>query len=235
MDTFQDTYNYLCGTETDNIITLEEFMEYYENISMIIEDDDYFEIMLNNAWNLDNQNNYKKGWANKEEENEESNKNKNLSQNYQEKFGDRRPGQTEQQAKEEKAFNAFKKLRKEMLARGCGGLISLQRQFKLLDENNSKTLDYNEFVNALKEFKINLPNDEAICLFSKFDKNGNGIIEYEEFLNQIRGPMNQKRKDIVTKAFNKLDIDKSGFIDMDEIKHSYNAKNNPDVKTGKKN
>ena len=36
--------------------------------------------------------------------------------------------------KEEKAFNAFKKLRKEMLARGCGGLISLQRQFKLLDE-----------------------------------------------------------------------------------------------------
>ena len=234
MDTFQDTYNYLCGTETDNIITLEEFMEYYENISMIIEDDDYFEIMLNNAWNLDNQNNYKKGWANKEEENEESNKNKNLSQNYQEKFGDRRPGQTEQQAKEERAFNAFKKLRKEMLARGCGGLISLQRQFKLLDENNSKTLDYNEFANALKEFKINLPNDEAICLFSKFDKNGNGIIEYEEFLNQIRGPMNQKRKDIVTKAFNKLDIDKSGFIDMDEIKHSYNAKNNPDVKTGKK-
>ena len=231
MDTFQDTYNYLCGTETDNIITLEEFMEYYENISMIIDDDDYFEIMLNNAWNLDNQNNYKKGWTNKEENKDD---NKNLSENYQEKFGDRRPGQSEKQAKEEKAFNAFKKLRKEILSRGTGGLISLQRQFKLMDSNNSKTLDYEEFSNALKEFKINLPNDEIICLFSKFDKNGNGVIEYEEFLNQMRGPMNQKRKDIVTKAFNKLDIDKSGFIDMDEIKHSYNAKNNPEVKMGKK-
>ena len=231
MDTFQDTYNYLCGTETDNIITLEEFMEYYENISMIIDDDDYFEIMLNNAWNLDNQNNYKKGWTNKEENKDDH---KNLSENYQEKFGDRRPGQSEKQAKEEKAFNAFKKLRKEILSRGTGGLISLQRQFKLMDSNNSKTLDYEEFSNALKEFKINLPNDEIICLFSKFDKNGNGVIEYEEFLNQMRGPMNQKRKDIVTKAFNKLDIDKSGFIDMDEIKHSYNAKNNPEVKMGKK-
>ena len=234
MDTFQDTYNYLCGTETDNIITLEEFMEYYENISMTIDDDDYFETMISNAWNLNNQNTHKKAWANTAEENLEEKGDKNLAENYQEKFGDRRPGQTEEQAKEEKAFSAFRKLRKEILSRGCGGIISLQRQFKLMDENNSKTLDYDEFSKALNEFKINLPNDEKISLFSKFDKNGNGVIEYEEFLNQVRGPMNQKRKDIVTKAFNKLDIDRSGFVDMDEIKHNYNAKNNPDVKTGKK-
>ena len=234
MDTFQDTYNYLCGTETDNIITLEEFMEYYENISMTIDDDEYFEIMLTNAWNLNGQNNYKKAWANTTEEKGETNIDKNLAQNYQEKFGDRRPGQTEEEAKEENAKIAFRKLRKEILSRGCGGMISLGRQFKLLDENNSKTLDYDEFCNALKEFKINLSKDEITDLFNTFDKNGNGLIEYEEFLNQIRGPMNQKRKDIVTKAFNKLDIDRSGFIDMEEIKHTYNAKNNPDVKSGKK-
>ena len=234
MDTFQDTYNYLCGTETDNIITLEEFMEYYENISMTIDSDEYFETMLNNAWNLNNQNNYKKAWVNKEEKKEEESNNKILAQNYQEKFGDRRPGQTQEEAKEEKVNTAFKKLRKEILSRGCGGLISLKRQFKLLDENNSKTLDFNEFSNALREFKINLLNDEITSLFNSFDKNGNGVIEYNEFINQLRGPMNQKRKDIVTKAFNKLDIDKSGFIDMEEIKHNYNAKNNPEVKTGKK-
>ena len=233
MDTFQDTYNYLCGTETDNIITLEEFMEYYENISMTIDSDEYFETMLNNAWNLNNQNNYKKAWVNKEEKKEEESNNKILAQNYQEKFGDRRPGQTQEEAKEEKVNTAFKKLRKEILSRGCGGLISLKRQFKLLDENNSKTLDFSEFSNALKEFKINLLNDEITSLFNSFDKNGNGVIEYNEFINQLRGPMNQKRKDIVTKAFNKLDIDKSGFIDMEEIKHNYNAKN-PEVKTGKK-
>ena len=233
MDTFQDTYNYLCGTETDNIITLEEFMEYYENISMTIDSDEYFETMLNNAWNLNGQNVYKKAWVNKDEEKEGDN-NKILAEKYQEKFGECRPGQTQEEAKEEKVNIAFKKLRKEMLSRGCGGLISLNRQFKLLDENNSKTLDFDEFCNALNEFKINLSNEEITSLFNTFDKNGNGVIEYNEFINQLRGPMNQKRKDIVTKAFNKLDIDKSGFIDMDEIKYNYNAKNNPDVKTGKK-
>ena len=46
--------------------------------------------------------------------------------------------------------------------------------------------------------------------------------------------MNAKRKAVVTQAFNKLDIDKSGFIDMNEIKHSYSAKNHPDVRQGKR-
>ena len=233
MDTFQDTYNYLCGTETDNIITLEEFMEYYENVSMTIDNDEYFETMLTNGWNLNqNQEKYNKGWSNKEEE-PELNK-KILAENYQEKFGDRRPGQTEEEAKEENVMTAFKKFKKEILSRGSGGLISLNKQFKLFDENNSKTLDYDEFARALKEYKISLDNDEILKLFNQFDQNGNGIIEYEEFIKAVRGPLNEKRKAIVTQAFNKLDIDKSGFIDMNEIKHSYSAKNNPDVRQGKK-
>ena len=231
MDTFQDTYNYLCGTETDNIITLEEFMEYYENVSMTIDNDEYFEIMLNNGWNLNQtQNNYNKGWSNKEEEPEL----RNLGEAYQEKFGNRRPGQTEEEAKEERETTAIKKFKKVILSRGRGGLITLNKQFKQFDENNSKTLDYDEFSNALKEYKINLEDDEILKLFNLFDKNGNGIIEYEEFIKEVRGPMNEKRKAIVTQAFNKLDIDKSGFIDMNEIKHSYSAKNNPDVRQGKK-
>ena len=231
MDTFQDTYNYLCGTETDNIITLEEFMEYYENVSMTIDNDEYFEIMLNNGWNL-NKKQYNKGWSNKDEEKETNEK--NLNENYIEKFGNRRPGQTEEEAREERVNTAFKKFKKEILSRGSGGLISLNRQFKLFDENNSKTLDYDEFTHALKEYKISLDDDEILKLFNQFDKNADGIIEYEEFLKEVRGPMNEKRKDIVTKAFNKLDIDRSGYIDMNEIKHTYNAKNNPDVRQGKK-
>ena len=232
MDTFQDTYNYLCGTETDNIITLEEFMEYYENVSMTIDNDEYFEILLTNGWNLNNQKKYNKGWSNKDEEKEENVK--NLGEKYQEKFGNRRPGQTEEEAKEERETAALKKFKKEILSRGSGGLISLNKQFKIFDENNSKTIDYDEFANALKEYKINLDDDEILKLFNQFDRNGDGIIEYEEFIKEVRGPMNAKRKAVVTQAFNKLDIDRSGYIDMNEIKHAYSAKNNPDVRSGKK-
>ena len=233
MNTFQDTYNYLCGTETDNIITLEEFMEYYENVSMTIDNDEYFETLLTNGWNLnDNQKHYNKGWSNRDEENDLNNK--NLAENYQERFGNRRPGQTEEEYREEKLSDALKKFKKEILSRGNGGLISLNKQFKLFDENNSKTLDYDEFKNALTEYKVNLEDDEILKLFNQFDRNGDGIIEYEEFLKEVKGPMNAKRKAVVTQAFNKLDIDRSGFIDMNEIKHVYNAKNNPDVRQGKK-
>jgi hypothetical protein len=37
----------------DHIVTLDEFHEYYNNISASIDDDAYFSLMMNNAWNLD--------------------------------------------------------------------------------------------------------------------------------------------------------------------------------------
>lgn len=38
-------------------MTLEEFVEYYTNISASIDSDSYFDLMVNNAWNLDGRNN----------------------------------------------------------------------------------------------------------------------------------------------------------------------------------
>ena len=41
---------------------MNEFVEYYNNISPSIDNDDYFELMIRNTWNLDNKS-YGKGWA----------------------------------------------------------------------------------------------------------------------------------------------------------------------------
>jgi len=38
-------------------------MEYYNNVSMSIDDDKYFQLMMNSAWNLDGSRVTKKGWA----------------------------------------------------------------------------------------------------------------------------------------------------------------------------
>jgi len=35
------------------MVTFEEFVSYYENVSCSIDDDQYFEIMMVNAWKLD--------------------------------------------------------------------------------------------------------------------------------------------------------------------------------------
>jgi Ca2+-binding EF-hand superfamily protein len=46
--------------------------------------------------------------------------------------------------------------------------------------------------------------------------------------------MNERRKMIVTLAFKKFDSDSNGYINIEDLKGTYNAKNHPDVKLGKK-
>jgi len=55
MDTFEMHYSLTHpGTKGDKLISFDEFVEYYNNVSMSIEDDRYFELMMTNAWNLNN-------------------------------------------------------------------------------------------------------------------------------------------------------------------------------------
>ena len=39
------------------MVTLDEFMEYYTNISSSIDNDSYFDLMMSNTWDLEGKNN----------------------------------------------------------------------------------------------------------------------------------------------------------------------------------
>jgi hypothetical protein len=41
---------------------MDEWMEYYQNVSVCYDNDDYFVAMIKSAWNLDNKT-YGKAWA----------------------------------------------------------------------------------------------------------------------------------------------------------------------------
>jgi hypothetical protein len=62
LDTFEQHYSLSNPGSRDRTIKLEEFLEYYNNISPSIDNDEYFELMIRNSWNLDNKN-YGKSWA----------------------------------------------------------------------------------------------------------------------------------------------------------------------------
>ena len=219
IDTFQETYNYLCGTETNNIVTIEEFLEYYENVSMTIDEDDYFEYLLNNVWNLGLDIKYKNEI-----------KKPDIEENAQEE-------QINEQLKEDlnaKKEQSLIKFINEIRKLGSTSLISLMRLFKLNDINNTKDLEFYEFSKSLHEFETELSDEEILNLFSYFDKDNTGVINYLNFINAIRGPMNQKRILILKEAFKKLDLDKGGQVEIGEIKSQFNAKNDKDVKSGEK-
>ena len=219
IDTFQETYNYLCGTETNNIVTIEEFLEYFENVSMTIDEDDYFEYLLNNVWNLGLDIKYKNEI-----------KKPDIEENAQEE-------QINEQLKEDlnaKKEQSLIKFINEIRKLGSTSLISLMRLFKLNDINNIKDLEFYEFSKSLHEFETELSDEEISNLFSYFDKDNTGVINYLNFINAIRGPMNQKRILILKEAFKKLDLDKGGQVEIGEIKSQFNAKNDKDVKSGEK-
>jgi len=49
----------------DHVVTKEEFEEYYSNVSCSIDNDQYFELMMNNAWKInEGDRTYGKGWSN---------------------------------------------------------------------------------------------------------------------------------------------------------------------------
>lgn len=103
-----------------------------------------------------------------------------------------------------------------------------------MDDDNSKSLDKREFKKAIKDFKIEIPDDSIDTIFNAFDLNRDGTIDYDEFLRIIRGDLTPPRLALVQKAFKKLDKDGSGIVDIDDIRDVYNATKHPDVIAGKK-
>jgi Ca2+-binding EF-hand superfamily protein len=83
------------------------------------------------------------------------------------------------------------------MMRGARGIIGLQRVFKIMDDDGSKTLSPYEFGKACKDFKMGIPEENFPYLFDAFDTNKDGTMNVDEFLMAIRGDMNEARTAMV--------------------------------------
>lgn len=63
LDTFEIHFAQSNQGARDGKVSIEEWVEYYNNISMSIDNDEYFKLMMTNAWNLDGSRVTKKGWG----------------------------------------------------------------------------------------------------------------------------------------------------------------------------
>ena len=120
------------------------------------------------------------------------------------------------------------------MKRGVKGLIGLKKQFKLMDVDGSGALDFNEFGQALQDYKVNVNEEEAQNLFNIFDKNHDGTINFEEFMNSLLGELSSFRQTLVKQAFGKLDLNGNGTLDISEVKEKFDPSRHPDAKNGTK-
>lgn len=134
------------------VVTKEEFDEYYNNVSMSIDDDQYFTLMMNNAWKLTEESRMgsaKKSWSNQSPGPRGDNNIFN------------RPKPVAQKEEAGMVANAteaqvIEHIRKKIAARGARGLSGIAKKFKIADDNNSKSLDAGEFKKAMHDFRIGL-------------------------------------------------------------------------------
>ena len=79
--------------------------------------------------------------------------------------------------------------------------LASRRNFKIIDDDNSFSLNFDEFRKAAKDFRFGLTDEEVEKAFIAFDRDNSGTIDYDEFLRTIRGNMNDFRRQLVTQAF----------------------------------
>jgi len=128
----------------------------------------------------------------------------------------------------------LERLREQLALRGTRGIVGLGRKFKIMDDDGSGNLDYDEFAKGVRESNVHLTGEEMQLLFSYFDTGRDGLVSYDELLAGIRGPMNARRQALVAQAFKVLDKTGDGTIDADDIVNTFDASRHPDVLNGKK-
>ena len=125
-------------------------------------------------------------------------------------------------------------LRLNLVQRGPRGLMSMKRTFMLVDESGEKKIAFNEFEKMFKRYRFNLSQIEINNLFNYYDKDGSGFIDYGEFVKEIVGELSQFRKDVLKQVFEKLDKEETGFITVGLLRNTYNPKEHPLVRRGKR-
>jgi len=78
------------------------------------------------------------------------------------------------------------KLRVKLASRGANGLLGMARMFKIMDDDDSKSLDLNEFKKAMRDLALMMTELEIKQLFQLFDRDGGGNISYDEFMAVLR-------------------------------------------------
>lgn len=124
--------------------------------------------------------------------------------------------------------------RRTLAGRAGNGLISLRKIFSIIDQDKNGQISIAEFSSIMKEFKIELSNEQINLIFKMFDMNKDGTLSYGEFLAGVRGTMGENRLLMVNKAFDVLDTSNQGFVNFQDLVSNCRVASHPAVMEGRK-
>ena len=151
METFEGNHNYLNGDEAQfGKVDIDEFCDYYDSISMMVEKDKDFEKMVTGVWGIvEDQGNEEDKVQSQNEENIENKKLRGKKiikseekEENEEKVEEKEIEKEKEEEQKEELNDAFNSFRNYLKDQGPMTVLSLARQFKIIDENGNKTIDF---------------------------------------------------------------------------------------------
>eukprot|EP00945_MAST-04E_sp_MAST-4E-sp1_P000695 g695.t1 len=139
-----------------------------------------------------------------------------------------------QEGRQKESTRIVDRIKQQIVERGgTTGIHGVSRIMKVMDDSGDRKLSKEELKYGLKDFKVNLADDDIDTLFAYFDTDGNGSIDFDEFLLGLAGPLNERREKLVLKAFDVMDKTGDGVITIDDLAGVYDVSLLPDVVSGK--
>ena len=256
-NTFKENHIYLNGEDgVDKLVDIDEFIDYYESVSlMILEDDTFKEVMLK-SWGLmplDEPIKKEEQPVIKKEEKEETPK-KEKTPTKEEKPEEKpeKPENTENVTEEtrpsvenaEERFEKEKEFRKKLLkeqnidvfretlaAKGITTVINFLNQLRQYDRKGDKLLSFSDFFDILNNINLHMREKDAKLVFSDFSDGSK--MDYSKFLSAlVDNSLNDRRNNIVKEAFKRIDVENCGVVNLTEVKSLFNSKNSPLVREG---
>ena len=204
-DNFLSHHDFFSKGKTE--VAYEEFISFFEVISINFKEDSQFEEFIKNSFNLDNDN-VEKNEKNEKNENEEE-------ENFERK----------EQTKE--FLDSLEKLREILSKQGAKGVIEFLRNIRNVDLAKSNGIDLDEFItviqSVLKDSDNSFPVKEIQNIFNVYDINQNGIMEYKKFLDDLLKlrSMTKSRKKQIENIFTHLDFEGKQVLDINDLSSLY--------------
>ena len=186
-------------------IDYDEFIDFFELISIDFKEDINFENYIKNSFNI---------FSNEiQNENIENDK--------------------KEQTKEFLEYLDI--LRNVLIKQGANGIIELLRNFRNVDKSKSNNIDLDEFIsiidNLLKNEQNKFTLNEIQFLFNIYDIQEAGIMQYNKFINDLLklNLMSETRKKHLELIFNHLDYEGKHALDINYLTSLYKEpkENNP--------
>lgn len=109
---------------------------------------------------------------------------------------------------------------------------SLGRTFSVMDADNNRLIDKQEFYWGLKNLGCTVSKREAGILLEYLDTSKDGYVDFNEFLFGVRGQPSDPRCEVIKKAFCKFDVYNRGVVSAIELEQVFSCPQHPKVQSG---